>query len=720
MSLLTTLRSRGTRIEARRRAPALIGAVLLAVALDGVGAEAANAAGRDADSDGVADRFDLCPATPSGAKVVAQGCTALDIALAPQVLIDAGVEQLARQRTSLAGKAASAGADLELAEGAAALSRSASETRRGEVCAGADLAERAIAELEVARREIAGAKAAGPAMLPALTAKVALDLAAQAAPFLRAACNEQVGRFRERGTVTEVRDAERRFRLGKGPLIGLAEGYYPVGPIEGMEIEVSGIQFADGSRLATTVRGKAPQPSPLKTQQCLELWIAPFQEFPPFVPADTLFFKRRLEGYAGPFGVLNLERRQRFAAVDDCPPPSLGTSYSMKIDVSQGGNTWTIATNLQESDVPVDLPTGWVESIAGQVSATVQKTVCVFGCTTTTLGTHTVHILVRPTGSYVTLVYDKTRFDVGGNGVFGDYERAKVTGLSLSSLIPSDTPPTLKATGYQAPVGDNPDTVAHEITVNQPFAIWDYDTYFDDDMYDEQQLGTFALAELRRTGVNRPSGLVWPQVTGTHNGTTFTYIAKVPMVVRDRIVNCAGALDSHYESPFNGTSAGLVMVTKGNSDDPVAGHSGTASFALDFSGPSGQWVHAARPGVVFAMDDSHSTNPAEPGAGIDGNFILVRHEDETFGLYYHLAQNSVPSDIAVGQRVNRLMHIASFGASQLHFEVGDLCHPIGCSSSAGYDSVKVLYDVWVETLVFPPLWNSTHKTCYVPRVNDRF
>ena len=82
-------------------------------------------------------------------------------------------------------------------------------------------------------------------MLPSLTSNVALDMAAQAAPFFRAACAEQAGRFRTRGIVTEVRDYERKFRIGKGALIGLAEGYYPVGPVKGMEIEVSGIRFAD-------------------------------------------------------------------------------------------------------------------------------------------------------------------------------------------------------------------------------------------------------------------------------------------------------------------------------------------------------------------------------------------------------------------------------------------------------------------------------------------
>ena len=723
----------------------VVGAVAFALMFGGLGAEAATIAAKDADRDGVVDRLDLCPATRAGARVVSHGCTALDIALDPQSLVDAAVARLTEQSASLSSKAAYAGAAHSLEEGAEALSRAAAEMRRGEVCEAADLAELAAGDLEAARREISGIAVShattvaeraeqtgeeselGVAMLPSLTSEVALDLAAQAAPFFRAACAEQVGRFKARGIVTEVRDFERKFRIGKGSLIGLAEGYYPVGPVKGMEIEVSGVRFADGSRLATTVRGKAPQQEFLKTQQCLELWIAPFQKFPPFSPSTNYAWGRYpLDGYAsGVFGVLNLERRQRFTAFDNnCPDSSnllTTVSHSMKIDVTQGGNTWTIATNLKDGNVPVDLPSAWVDNSGGTVSAIVQKTTCTLGCTTTTLGTHTVGIYVRPTGSYATLVYDKTLFDVGGNSVTGsaDLDRAKVTGFNLS-FISNSTAPSLDARGYQAPLGQSADTFADFIGLDKPFAIFDSDFQYDDDMYDDEQIGFLEIAEFKRTGVDRPSGLVWPQAKGTFNGKTYAYSAKVPTVVRDLIVNCPGSLNSHYEMPFSGTSYGGVIVTKGNSDDPAIGHTGTASFALDFVGPSGQWVYAARPGVVFSMDVNNSTNASEPSASAIGNFILVRHQDYTFGLYYHLAQNSAPSSIEFGQRVFRDTHIANFGGGKLHFEVGDICHPIACSSLSGYDSVKVLYDAWVDTLAPPALWISTHKTCYVPRVNDKF
>lgn len=727
-------------IRGKLRAGALAGAVAFTCAFGGFGAEAATRV-KDADGDGVADRADLCPATPAGARVISHGCTALDIALEPQALVEAALAGLAEQRASLASKAAYAGAARGLEEGAETLSLAAAEMRRGEVCGAADLAERAEGELEAARREISGVAVAhakaeaeraeqtgeeaelGVAMLPSLTSRVALDLAEQAAPFFRAACAEQAGRFRVRGRVTEVRDFERKFRLGKGPLIGLAEGYYPVGPVEGMEIEVSGIRFADGSRLATRVRGQAPRQEPLKAQQCLELWIAPFQKFPPYTPTEWTWGKYRLEGYTNAYGVLDLERRQRFTAVDNCPAPSPGTSvsYSMRIDASQGGNTWTIATNLQDGDVPVDLPAGWVENSTGQVTATVQKTTCssIFSCSTLTLRPHTVSLLVRPTGAYATLVYDKTRFEVGSYEGYGDFQRATVTGFNLS-VIGSANAPSLYAKGYQAPLNQDADSFADWIYLDKPFAIYDFDAIYDDDMHDEEQIGFLAVAEFKRTGVDRPSGLIWPQARGTRNGETFAYSAKVPTVVRDRIVDCTGTLDSHYMMPFLGTPNGGITVTRGNFDDPVSGHTGTASFALDFSGPAGQWVYAARPGVVFSMDVNNPTNASEPAAGAIGNYILVRHQDYTYGLYYHLAQNSAPSDIAFGQRVDRDWHIANFGSGKLHFEVGDDCHPLACSSLSGYDSVKVLYDAQVD-IPFPGgVWGSMHKTCYVPRVDDRF
>lgn len=720
------------------RRSALAGAVAFVWMLGGLTAEAA-AVAKDADRDGVADRFDLCPATPAGARVVSHGCTALDIALEPQVLVEAAVKKLEEQSASLSSTVTYAGAARGLEEGTETLSLAAAEMRRGEVCEAADLAERAVSELEAARREISGIAVAhatatvertgedaevGVVMLPSLTSKVALDMAAQAVPFFRTVCDEQVGRFRTRGIVTEVRDFERKFRIGKGSLIGLAEGYYPVGPIKGMEIEVSGVRFADGSRLATTVRAKAPEQEFLKTQQCLELRLSPFQKFPPYTPVEWSWEKDRLDGYVGAYGVLDLEELQRFAAFDNnCPGSSnllTTVSYSMKIDVTQGGNTWTIATNLQDDGVPVGLPTAWVEGSLGQVSATVRKTTCSLGCTTTTLGTHTVSIFVRPVGTYATLVYDKTLFDIGTGSSWG---RAKVTGINLISILSSTAPTvTMLARGYQAPLNDpSPDHWDDLLYLNNPFAIYLFDTVHDEDMYDEEQIGYLEINEFKRTGVDRPSGLIWPQVRGTRNGYDYAYSAKVPTVVRDLITDCPGSLNSHYRVPFYGSDFGLITVTKGNADDPVSGHSGTASFALDFSGPGGWSVYAARQGVVFGADLNNSTNASEPSGSAIGNYILVRHQDYTYGLYYHLAQNSAPDDIEFGQRVFRDTHIANFGSNKLHFEVGDECHPIHCSSLSGYDSVKVLYKAWPLTqIAVPPFWISTEKTCYVPRVNDKF
>jgi murein DD-endopeptidase MepM/ murein hydrolase activator NlpD len=244
-----------------------------------------------------------------------------------------------------------------------------------------------------------------------------------------------------------------------------------------------------------------------------------------------------------------------------------------------------------------------------------------------------------------------------------------------------------------------------------------------DEFYDEETIGFAAIAELNRTGVDRPSGLYWPTVRGQRNGETFSYSVKVPTVVRDRIVNCSGALDSFYEMPFIGTDNGLVTVSKGNFDDPGLKHTGTASFALDFSGPSAQKVYAARPGVVILMDDSNSTNASEPADGVIGNYILVDHQDSSYGLYYHLALGSVPVGVGLGTRVERDTYIGNFGGGKLHFEAGDQCHPVACSGFTGYDSVKVLYDASTDiplTGIFPPVWISTHKTCYVPRVGDHF
>lgn len=102
-------------------------------------------------------------------------------------------------------------------------------------------------------------------------------------------------------------------------------------------------------------------------------------------------------------------------------------------------------------------------------------------------------------------------------------------------------------------------------------------------------------------------------------------------------------------------------------------HTGLEAFAVDFDMPEGTPVHAARPGVVARLEESHSKGCWEDGCGRYANFIVVLHDDGTTGEYYHLQQDGAL--VEVGERVERGQKIGLSGNTghttmpHLHFAV---------------------------------------------------
>ena len=102
-------------------------------------------------------------------------------------------------------------------------------------------------------------------------------------------------------------------------------------------------------------------------------------------------------------------------------------------------------------------------------------------------------------------------------------------------------------------------------------------------------------------------------------------------------------------------------------------HTGLEAFAVDFDMPEGTAVHAARPGVVARVEESHSIGCWEDGCGRYANFIVVLHDDGTTGEYYHLQQDGAL--VEVGERVERGQKIGLSGNTghttmpHLHFAV---------------------------------------------------
>lgn len=111
------------------------------------------------------------------------------------------------------------------------------------------------------------------------------------------------------------------------------------------------------------------------------------------------------------------------------------------------------------------------------------------------------------------------------------------------------------------------------------------------------------------------------------------------------------------------------------------GHDSHSAFAYDFQMPIGTQVHAARSGKVVRVEESHMDSTRKPG---DENVVVIRHDDGTYGRYYHLTRNG--AEVAVGDDVKQGQLIGFSGDSgasagpHLHFDVTESCFEWGCQT----------------------------------------
>jgi murein DD-endopeptidase MepM/ murein hydrolase activator NlpD len=116
---------------------------------------------------------------------------------------------------------------------------------------------------------------------------------------------------------------------------------------------------------------------------------------------------------------------------------------------------------------------------------------------------------------------------------------------------------------------------------------------------------------------------------------------------------------------------------KGKSYLLVQGNGGWLShrgeIALDFKMKPGTPVHAMRDGVVIETKEDSDKGGLRRKFFAEGNYILVRHEDNSFGWYFHLKQNSVcvhPGEfIYTGQMIARSGNSGYSAFPHLHVEV---------------------------------------------------
>ena len=141
---------------------------------------------------------------------------------------------------------------------------------------------------------------------------------------------------------------------------------------------------------------------------------------------------------------------------------------------------------------------------------------------------------------------------------------------------------------------------------------------------------------------------------------------------------CPGPDDSYYGLPFDDEPH--WQLCKGNWDDPIRGHdkgdpNGAQAYAFDFSyAPTnncnvttgGHKIRAMRAGVVISLAGDRSCNTwgvkmGEPCYGTpgEGNYIMIRHADNTAAAYAHLKKGSLL--VAKNQHVSKGQVIALSG-----------------------------------------------------------
>ena len=78
-------------------------------------------------------------------------------------------------------------------------------------------------------------------------------------------------------------------------------------------------------------------------------------------------------------------------------------------------------------------------------------------------------------------------------------------------------------------------------------------------------------------------------------------------------------------------------------------HRGPDRYAVDIAMPVGTPIYAARDGIVISLEERHNRGGASSRYGKYANYIIVLHDDNTTGEYFHLKQNGVV--VERGQRV---------------------------------------------------------------------
>jgi murein DD-endopeptidase MepM/ murein hydrolase activator NlpD len=126
-------------------------------------------------------------------------------------------------------------------------------------------------------------------------------------------------------------------------------------------------------------------------------------------------------------------------------------------------------------------------------------------------------------------------------------------------------------------------------------------------------------------------------------------------------------LDSYvYELPFKKGAECKVEQGYGG----LFSHVHTA--ALDFGMPVGTPIYAAREGTVYAYRDNSDEGGLSAKYKNKANYIIIKHDDGSFGCYWHLQKNGVlvkSGHVSKGQQIGLSGATGFVFRPHLHFSV---------------------------------------------------
>jgi peptidase M23-like protein/HYR domain-containing protein len=709
---------------------------------------------RDTDGDGVLDSDDRCPNTPPGTPVDMFGCSAIDVVRAPEQLLEAVQKRWSEGTILLANIAGHtnppfASADFsavmryaDLAQ--ASLNRAMEDFSAGELCRGADAYDSALSSwqnarvaLEVLIREVlaewhtrdphpSGQGDVRPEEgylinLRHLAAEMgrAHGEAENTLPAVQSACRSVEGPVATRGRVVSLNDAHRLVRLDTGATLVLPARNIPGHFDEGLLVSVSGLALNDGSIVATEVDVDASASAEVLYPKTV-FRIAPVQPFPP--EGSGPYTRHVPEAYQGIGTKLTLEGGMRLAAASvggltDGPQSTDSLKLELKYEKDGGGFTTLLAASaLKPGDTPVTIPNfGSDKKFLGNewIVVTLQRKNT--NNTLTVVSTTNVPVRIASRGGVCWANYDQTEFDLVDPNDYLISTSTHVESITKNSLVfgpvdPSTTPKfEFRNSGGQ--LRENTDT----------FFIFNS---FDPSGFDP---GIYNDGSVYQQGVNYPVGITWPLYRGKRNQYTFWYSVGIDPIVRDRISACNGVAASYYKLPMKNGWPTWTM-GQGNMNPGFTHCPGCYNqYAFDFVAAQNTSIRAARGGTVLDFDDSMSQNCWStqlgdciqncPGA----NWLKIRHQDGTVGVYMHMPQNSV--NLSNGQRVYRgdsIAKVGNVGCSSdphLHFQV-DPYDGASLSMQITFQAYNVCLDLTQWPFLVPCDYPNDIHDCYIPESGD--